>query len=212
MICENIFGVHDHVFDKWILSHILLPFYAHTHGIKAIYVLSIVYLWESLELGIRCLSTSESNWSADESMENALIVDPLCGILGILFGYMIANEEKCEIQWKSIALHMVSTFFLFGEAKDLVYFMFLFYNIFLIPTISCFIIKDEFTSFQHQFWKVFYTCILFILITCIELNSLFLGIACTGILSLIFLIYTKCSIISKTSKVGICEAHCEASV
>lgn len=93
--CGDVFdtGVHDH----WIISHTLLPFFIFWTGIvRPLNILLLVYLWETIELGIRHCSGGSSNWSEQEPVSNSLVVDPVVAILAlivqILFRYLFDKQ------------------------------------------------------------------------------------------------------------------------
>lgn len=89
MTCEEVFK--KGFYDYWAVSHTILPFALTTLGfIDKFLVIVLVYLWESFELIIRDCTRDDTAWSQPESRMNSQVVDPACGVLGVLVAMSLA--------------------------------------------------------------------------------------------------------------------------
>lgn len=81
--CWDVFNTG--LFDYWVISHTLLPFLIYWTGVlRPIHVLLLVYLWETIEVGIRQCSGETSNWAEEEAVNNSLVVDPVVAICAMM--------------------------------------------------------------------------------------------------------------------------------
>jgi len=94
--CGDVFD--SGVFDYWVISHTLLPFFIFWTGIlKPTSVLLLVYLWETIELGFRHCSGGSSNWSEEEPISNSLVVDPVVAICAIVVQVLLRFRFDKEV-------------------------------------------------------------------------------------------------------------------
>jgi hypothetical protein len=75
-------------YDPWVIPHQILPSIAVVIGINWMEVFLLVYIWETLELLMSCASESISE-EVSEDHANALISDPVQGLLGIVIGTLM---------------------------------------------------------------------------------------------------------------------------
>lgn len=94
--CGAVFdsGVYDH----WVISHTLLPFFIFWTGIvRPLNILLLVYMWETVELGFRHCSVGPSNWADEESLTHVLVVDPVVAILALLVQILLRYRFDKQI-------------------------------------------------------------------------------------------------------------------
>ena len=108
--------------DRWSLSHTILPFVlVYIHQMSPQFVLLLAYIWESLENGVGlCLFNIESSF---ESHPNSVVMDPFCGAMGILVGWLCTRARRVpyqpvEIGW--VLLTMSPSLWLWFMSDDTV--------------------------------------------------------------------------------------------
>lgn len=175
----NVIDTGVYIDDYWSLSHFLLPFYITLYGMRPDHVLLLVYIWETIESSIICISPNfDSNWGEVESLADAVIIDAFAGLIGIIValvirfdGYGLERETIPNVSKLIILLHVLSNFFLFGEKEDVTYFMFIVYNG-IISLFSLYTFKDIGTFILSNV----YLSAMFIVVTIADYNTFLLGI------------------------------------
>lgn len=77
---ERLFN-YPHVVDWWTLHHIFFPFLFVIHGVKWEHAMLLVYVWKAQE----CAFSEFAN------IKDALLVDPLEALLGIMVAHLIVS-------------------------------------------------------------------------------------------------------------------------
>lgn len=81
--CGDVFD--SGVFDYWVISHTLIPYFIYWTGIvRPLNILLLVYFWETIEMGFRHCSVGPSDWAQDEPISNSLVIDPIVAFLALL--------------------------------------------------------------------------------------------------------------------------------
>jgi len=75
-------------YDPWVIPHQILPSIAVVIGINWMEVFLLVYIWETIEIFLSCARESISD-EVSEDHANALISDPVQGLLGIVIGTLM---------------------------------------------------------------------------------------------------------------------------
>lgn len=77
----------SNLIDHWVASHQILPFFATIYGWDVRLVIIGVYFAETVENTVWCIERS-----FHEDISNAIISDPVQGLLGALLGYLYRRK------------------------------------------------------------------------------------------------------------------------
>jgi hypothetical protein len=191
-------------YDPWVVPHQLLPSIAVVIGIDAVEVVALVYLWETIEMIIGCLSDRfhEAN---SETLSNALISDPFQAFMGIIVAKLIVHVTGMEsplVKSRPLA-YLYSAFFILpgtahiaGGSAVWLYMPMWFLCFFFLVYVT-----DYTVTVTFAVWYCLYVVTVIVGVFVLEetLNSFYAGLVAAGIVVFMVLLY---GILNKSSRVS----------